>query len=74
MVIKSRRMSWKGYMSGLREKRNTYRILEGKLEEKRPLGKPGVCEIIILKWVLKKYYERVGQLKIRTSSGIFGQW
>jgi hypothetical protein len=37
--MKSRRMRWAGHVAQMREKRNVYRILVGKPEEKRPLGK-----------------------------------
>jgi hypothetical protein len=37
-MIKSRRMRWTGHVALMREKRNAYRILVGKLEGKRPLG------------------------------------
>jgi hypothetical protein len=33
-------MRWAGYVERVREKRNTYRILAGKPEGKRPLGRP----------------------------------
>jgi hypothetical protein len=39
-MIKSRRMRWAGHAARLREKRNAYRILSGKLEGKKPLGRP----------------------------------
>jgi hypothetical protein len=39
-IIKSRRMRWAGHVAGMAEKRNAYRILVGKPEEKRPLGRP----------------------------------
>jgi hypothetical protein len=39
-MIKSKRMRWTGHVAGVGEKRNTYRILVGKSEGKRPLGKP----------------------------------
>jgi hypothetical protein len=38
--IKSRRMRWAGYIARMGEKRNAYRILVGKPEGKRPLGRP----------------------------------
>jgi transcription termination factor 2 len=38
-IIKSRRMRWAGHVARLEEKRNAYRLL-GKLEGKRPLGRP----------------------------------
>jgi hypothetical protein len=39
-IIKSRRMRWAGHVSRMREKRNAYRILVGKPEGNRPLGRP----------------------------------
>jgi hypothetical protein len=33
-------MSWAGHVERVGEKRNAYRVLVGKLEGKRPLGKP----------------------------------
>jgi hypothetical protein len=38
-VIKSRSMRWAGYVARMGEKRNVYRILVGKPEGKRPLGR-----------------------------------
>jgi hypothetical protein len=39
-VIKSRRMGWAGYVARMGEKRGAYRILVGKPEARRPLGRP----------------------------------
>jgi len=39
-VIKSRRIRWAGHVARLGEKRGLYRILVGKPEGKRQLGKP----------------------------------
>ena len=39
-VIKSRRMRWAGRVSRVGKKRGVYRVLVGKLEGKRPLGRP----------------------------------
>jgi hypothetical protein len=39
-VIKSRRMRWAGYVARLREGRGVYRVLVGKPEGKRPMGRP----------------------------------
>jgi hypothetical protein len=39
-VIKLRRMRWEGHVARMGEKRNAYRILVGKPEGKRPLGRP----------------------------------
>jgi hypothetical protein len=44
-IIKSRRMRWAGHVGRMREKRNSYRLLVGKPEGKRPLGRPR------LRWV-----------------------
>jgi hypothetical protein len=33
-------MRWKGYVARTEEKRNTYRLLEGRPERKGPLGRP----------------------------------
>jgi hypothetical protein len=38
-VIESRRMRWAGDVARMGEKRNAYRILVGKPEGKRPLGR-----------------------------------
>jgi hypothetical protein len=40
MMIKPRRMRWAGHVALMGEMRNTYNILVGKLEWKRPLGRP----------------------------------
>ena len=39
-VIKSRRMRWAGHVARMGEERGAYRILVGKPEGKRPLGRP----------------------------------
>jgi len=39
-VTKSRRMRWAGHVTCMAERRGIYRVLVGKSEEKRPLGKP----------------------------------
>jgi hypothetical protein len=39
-IIKSRKMRLAGHIARIGEMRNTYRILKGKPEGKRPLGKP----------------------------------
>jgi hypothetical protein len=38
-VIKSRKMRWAGHVARMGERRGVYRVLVGKLEGKRPLGK-----------------------------------
>jgi hypothetical protein len=39
-IIKLRRMRWVGHVARIGEKRNTYRLLVGKPEGKRLLGRP----------------------------------
>jgi hypothetical protein len=38
-VIKSRRMRWTGHVARMGERRGVYRVLVGKAEGKRPLGR-----------------------------------
>jgi hypothetical protein len=38
--IKSRRTRWAGHVARMGEERNVYRVLMGKPERKRPLGRP----------------------------------
>ena len=40
-VIKSRRMRWAGHVARVGEERVLYRVLVGKPEGKRPLGRSG---------------------------------
>jgi hypothetical protein len=54
-VIKSRRMRWAGHVARMGEERGVYRILVGRPEGRRPLGRPGVDGRIILKWNFKKW-------------------
>jgi hypothetical protein len=39
-MIKSRRMRWAGHIVRMGEMRNAYKILVGKPERRRPLGRP----------------------------------
>jgi hypothetical protein len=39
-IIKSRRMRWAGHVAQMGEKKNVYKLLVGKPEGKRPLGRP----------------------------------
>jgi hypothetical protein len=39
-IIKSRRMRWADHVARMGEKRSAYRLLVGKTEGKRPLGRP----------------------------------
>jgi hypothetical protein len=49
--IKSTRIRWAGHVAGMGEKRNVYRLLVGKPEGKRPLGRPR-----------RRWIDTVGQL------------
>jgi hypothetical protein len=39
-IINSRRMRWAGHVAPMGEKRKAYRLLVGRREGKRPLGRP----------------------------------
>jgi len=39
-VVKSRRMRWAGHAAKMGDRRGIYRVLMGKPEGKRPLGRP----------------------------------
>jgi hypothetical protein len=40
MVIKSRKLRWAGHVARMGEGRDVYRVLIGRPEGKRPLGRP----------------------------------
>jgi hypothetical protein len=54
-VIKSRRMRCAGHVARMRERRGVYKILVGKPEGKRPLGRSGVDGRIILRWIFRMW-------------------
>ena len=51
-VIKSRRMKWAWHVARVGERRGIYRVLVGKLEGRRPFGRPRRRWGIILKLIL----------------------
>jgi hypothetical protein len=53
-VIKSRRMRWVGHVACMGERRGVYRVLVGKPEAKRSLGKPRHLWVDIIKTDLQK--------------------
>ena len=55
-AIKTRRMRWAGYVACMGEGGGVYRVLVGKPEGKRPLGRP------VRRWEdnIKMYLEEVG--------------
>jgi hypothetical protein len=70
-MMKSRRMRWAGHAARMGEKRNTYRILVGKLEGKRPLG-TSTCrwEDNIRMALREMVWTRLILLRIGTSGGL----
>jgi hypothetical protein len=52
--MKPRRMRWTEHVERMGEKSNAYRILVGKPEGKRPLGRARRRWRIILKWILER--------------------
>jgi hypothetical protein len=40
LLMKSRRLRWAGHVACMGERRGAYRVLVGKLEGRRPLGRP----------------------------------
>jgi hypothetical protein len=57
-VIKSRGIKWAGHVALIGERGGVYRVLVGKTEEKRPLGRPRRRWEIILRWIIKKDRDR----------------
>jgi hypothetical protein len=53
-VVKSRRVRWAGHVARMGEERGVYRVLMGKPEGKRSLGRPRCRWRIILKWIFRK--------------------
>jgi hypothetical protein len=49
-----RRMRWTGHVAQMGEKRNSYRILVGKPEGKRSLGRPRCKSVDNIKMDLRK--------------------
>jgi len=54
-VIKSRRMRWAGHVAHMAEERGVYRVLVGKPEGRRPLGRPRRSGRIILGWISRRW-------------------
>jgi hypothetical protein len=52
---KIKKMRWVGHVARMGERRGVYRILVGKSEGKRPLGRPRVDARIILRWIFRKW-------------------
>jgi hypothetical protein len=73
-IMKSRRMRWAGHVARMKEKRNAYRVLVGKLEGKKPPEDLNGGGKIILRWILEKSDEMVWTaliwLRKETSGGL----
>jgi len=54
-VIKSRRMGWAGHIAGMGERRDVYRVLVGKHEERYHLEDLGADGRIIIRWIFRKW-------------------
>jgi hypothetical protein len=53
-IIKSRRLKWVGHVAQMGEKRNAYRMLVGKPEGKRPLGRSRCRRVYNIKMNLRE--------------------
>jgi len=54
-VVKLRRMRWAGHLARMGEGRGVHRVLVGKPEGKRPLGRSDVDGRNILRWIFGKW-------------------
>jgi len=72
-VIKSRRMKWAGHLAHVGEERAVYRVLVGKPEGRRPLGRPrrrwGDNIRMYLQEVECGYVDWIGWPRIETGGG-----
>ena len=66
-------MRWAGHVARMGEDRGVHRVLVGKPEGKRPLGRPRRDRRIILRWIFRKLEGVVGTglswLRIGTGGG-----
>jgi hypothetical protein len=74
-VIKSRRMRWVGHVARMGEGRGVYRVLVGRPEGERPLGRPRRRWEDNIKWTLGRQGS-MGQtgfswLRIGSNGGLF---
>ena len=61
-VVKSRRMRWAGHVARMGEGRGVHRVLVGKPEEKRPLGRP------------RRRWEDNIKIDLQEFGGVRGDW
>jgi len=68
-VIKSRRMKWAGHVARMGEERGVYRVLVGKPEGRRPLGRPRRRWVDNIRTDLQEvecgYFDWIGQAQDR---------
>jgi len=67
-VIKSRRMKWAGHVARMGEERGVYRVLMGKPEGRRPLGRPRRRWVDIRRWDVG-IWTGLGWPRIETGGG-----
>ncbi|KAJ4428983.1 hypothetical protein ANN_25979 [Periplaneta americana] len=72
--IKSRRLRWAGHVARIGESRNTYRVLDGRPEGRRPLGRPRWRWEDYIKMDLRevKYDGRTGLILLRIGRPMVG--
>jgi hypothetical protein len=70
-VIKSRRMRWAGHVACMGDERGAYRILVGRPEGRRPLGRSRRRWEDNIKMIFKKWDERAwtGLIWLRIGTG-----
>ena len=70
-VVKSRRLRWAGHVARMGERRGVHRVLVGRPEGKRPLGRPRRRWGIILRWIFGKWegVVRTGWSCLRIGTG-----
>jgi len=72
-VIKSRRMGWAGHVARMGEEKGVYRVLVGKPEGRRLLGRLRVGGWIILGWISRTcdvgIWNGLGWPRIETGGG-----
>jgi hypothetical protein len=61
-VVKSRRMRWAGHVAHMGDERGVYRVLVGKPEGKRPLGRP------------RRRWEDDSKMDVQEVGGCRGDW
>ena len=74
-VIKSRKIRWAGHVARMWERRGVYRVLVGKPEGRRPLGRHKRRWDDALRWIFRKWDVGVwtgwSWLRIGTGGGDF---